>query len=777
MRNDTELNLILHSSGTTGLPKPIYLTNRYLLQYASCHEFSPQEHIDWSNLSTLPLYHGFGFLAPCLSLSIGMVCVFPPSTLIPAGRSTLDLLESFHCRSMMTVPSIVGEMMLHGDAVKHLAILEFLAVGGGALSSEQGAQLKSKNINLLNHYGVTEIGAIAPIFRPGPEYNWRFLRLRSDIGLQLHPIEKSCHFKLIGFPLGWNTHFEVQDELQKNPETVGTHAEIRIIGRVDDLIVLKTGEKVMPQHLEATLHESPAIKTAVCLGHGRFEIVVLVEPAQNLDKGIDPGCDTRFVDLVWDTISKKNADLDRHARISSKRAIIIKPPQKTIPRTDKGSVSRRQVHEVFADELDSTYAAIDDDAHLNDLCTMEQFETDIELGIRVMLSNIFSDSAMDATQDFFESGMDSLQAVRLSRLLNSAMRSMKASNESIDRANGHDTISAEFIYRNPSIHALVGALQMLVGDPDDQQKWASSASRGLDKMDALSQRHIWNMQTDLVTEEPRETRASFVVLLTGATGSLGSHVLAQLSRNPLVTTVVCLYRQVSKTLQNSSTTQNAALDRLKASVSSAGIALSPENWAKVELMDNAEFVASCNDRRRKARLSNDAFESLARRTTHIVHLAWPMDFHRSLDSFTPHIDMVRDLVYFSRASHAIQSQGSLKPAPTRLLFASSIAVARHFTCGNGSKRNTPGTIPESSMDNPEVAAPMGYAQAKWVCEQMLLHVHKTLGFEVEPVVLRIGQLSGPEDTKGVWKMGEHIPTLMKASNIIGAVPSLHGVSE
>ena len=31
--------LILHSSGTTGYPKPISLAQRYMLGYAACHEF------------------------------------------------------------------------------------------------------------------------------------------------------------------------------------------------------------------------------------------------------------------------------------------------------------------------------------------------------------------------------------------------------------------------------------------------------------------------------------------------------------------------------------------------------------------------------------------------------------------------------------------------------------------------------------------------------------------------------------------------------------------
>ena len=49
--------IILHSSGTTGLPKPIFQSHEYLLGFAAAHEFSNEKESQHSNLSTLPLYH------------------------------------------------------------------------------------------------------------------------------------------------------------------------------------------------------------------------------------------------------------------------------------------------------------------------------------------------------------------------------------------------------------------------------------------------------------------------------------------------------------------------------------------------------------------------------------------------------------------------------------------------------------------------------------------------------------------------------------------------
>ena len=49
--------IVLHSSGTTGLPKPIFHTHKYLLGYAACHRFPPDSEVGKVCVSTLPLFH------------------------------------------------------------------------------------------------------------------------------------------------------------------------------------------------------------------------------------------------------------------------------------------------------------------------------------------------------------------------------------------------------------------------------------------------------------------------------------------------------------------------------------------------------------------------------------------------------------------------------------------------------------------------------------------------------------------------------------------------
>lgn len=61
--------LILHSSGTTGLPKPIYTSHRHYLGFALCHQFQGEDEMRALTLSTSPLFH------------VG--CLLPPDGRIP----------------------------------------------------------------------------------------------------------------------------------------------------------------------------------------------------------------------------------------------------------------------------------------------------------------------------------------------------------------------------------------------------------------------------------------------------------------------------------------------------------------------------------------------------------------------------------------------------------------------------------------------------------------------------------------------------------------------
>jgi hypothetical protein len=141
--------------------------------------------------------------------------------------------------------------------------------------------------------------------------------------------------------------------------------------------------------------------------------------------------------------------------------------------------------------------------------------------------------------DFFAVlGMDSLQVLSLSRRLLKGFPSQPCRNAQV--------ATTSLIYRNPTLvrleHAILEFIKTI--DQNDHgymngpQGNASVAQELMEKYAVKLPRYT-NGGTD-TCNQPKQER--HVVLLTGSTGSLGSYVLDELIRSPVVEHVWCLNR-------------------------------------------------------------------------------------------------------------------------------------------------------------------------------------------------------------------------------------------
>lgn len=640
----------------------------------------------------------------------------------------------------MTVPTILEEIAADSESKSFdaLARLNFVAVGGGPIKSHVGEVLVANKVNLLNHYGATEIGPIAPIFLPDSQYDWHWLRLRSDVGLEVNQVRSEDGgeniWKLTGYPFGWGRSFDVQDRLERNAAAPDGEIEVKILGRKDDMIVLATGEKVLPQHFENPLNAQKSIRAAVVFGEYRDEIGILIEPSHPL-----PGDQyQQYVETIWSLISELNQTADRHARISSPDAIIIKPEDKTIPRSDKGSILRKDVVNVFSDEIESVYSnllhstvgeanapVLDPDNLSSSLTNLIQ----LCVGDRILVHDIPEDG------DFFESGMDSLEATRFARQLNSL------ANKSAFPGLTDLNIRAEFIYHNPTISKLAAAL--MGGSA------ATRKPRDIEMLDLTSR-----MVTELRHYRPR---SPMTILITGSTGSLGVNLVEQFCKDPQVERIICVNRRPERA--GGSAEQDGELargvSRQRAAFESKGVQLTEEAWKRVEVLQT-------NTQDDHLGLKAEQYIGLVKSVTHIIHNAWPMNFQRQLASFESQVQSLSNMVKLSFDIHS--SRPHVKP---RILFTSSIAVGSRYS---------EKLLPEDRIHNPLWTAPMGYAEAKWVCEKILEDVSIEFPDRVDPLIVRIGQLSG-STRSGYWSMAEHFPALVSASAAAGVLPDLTGVSD
>ncbi|KAI9152366.1 Non-canonical non-ribosomal peptide synthetase ascB [Paramyrothecium foliicola] len=728
-----EIILLLHSSGTTGMPKPIPLTHRQLLFAVNCHHFENDQEAQGLNVSSLPLFHGFGLVAPGLSMSAGKTTVYPGG--IPTATSILELIRVTNAKSLMTVPFLLDDVVnLSGEeGIKVLARLDFVGTGGAALGTGVGDRLAQGGVRLLNFYGTTESGPLSLTFVPKGDYDWKFFRLRTDMKYkvdELEPRNGEKRFRLTTYPYG-GKGIEIADQLIRNenyPET-----DFAAIGRDDDVIVLANGEKTNPILLETMLSELPAVKCAVAFGENRFNLGVIIEPALPISSSEA----SAFKETLWPIITAAGNRMDAFSRIPSQEAILLLRPGATVPRTDKGSVARKEVYTLLATEIEEVYAKLSNSLEVDTIepLSFENLERDLEFLFQKHWKLQIESSAWATDVSLFDLGLDSLQALQLRRVLVAAANKT----EELRDADISKLIPREFLYFNPSIRQMAAALR--------NRRNGENAVRRNPWLDVKQFVEDFTLVQSFPQQKQPYSGRDAVIALTGSSGSLGSHILAKLSQSTDVNRIICLIRG----------SKHAALapgpgQYDKSLLTSRGIFLSEEEWAKI-------VTVQIDPTAEKLGLDQSSYKVLQESITHVIHAAWPMNYLLQLNSFQYQFRFLQSLLHL-----AAQGESSTK---CRFVFVSSIAAVAKIGLESGKP------IIEAAVDPIDAACGIGYADAKLVCEKILESAASSHAGQLEITSVRLGQIAGSRAT-GAWNCTEQIPMMLRTAQSVGSLPQLSG---
>ncbi|KAF4965340.1 hypothetical protein FSARC_6855 [Fusarium sarcochroum] len=234
-----------------------------------------------------------------------------------------------------------------------------------------------------------------------------------------------------------------------------------------------------------------------------------------------------------------------------------------------------------------------------------------------------------------------------------------------------------------------------------------------------------------------------VVVVTGASGSLGSHIVGTLTERSDVATVVCVNRAMSDMPDDK---------RQAEALSSRGIDLSPAAREKLR-------VYGTDTSKPHLGLSDQDYTWLAQNGTHIIHNAWPMSATRPLKAFEPQIKVMRNLLDLAH-DMAIGTE----PRRIGFQYISSIGVTGFSTESH---------VLEEAMPMAAVM-PSGYNEGKWVCERMLTDTLRRHPRLFRAMVARPGQISG-STASGFWNPVEHFAFVVKSAQALKAFPDLRGV--
>ena len=445
-------------------------------------------------------------------------------------------------------------------------------------------------------------------------------------------------------------------------------------------------------------------------------------------------------------VDEANKDAPKHSTILP-QMIYILPLEEQLPVTEKGTVMRGRVIEQFGSIIDAMYnnflnghtastittassqekvtTAVTTEWSLQEI---ENLLTKIACDILQKDPSIFSDQD-SKNRSLFDYGFDSILAIQLRNRIGQL---------------SDTTLPANFLYEYPTVTSMATALVATL-TPNDSKRPKDSYQ----VTQELLMNYLDRADKDfdhVVHNNERLKSDKQVVLLTGATGSLGVYILKDLLLSPQVSKVYCPVRGPSGTLTND---QQVLMARVKQAFIERHLdtTLLDEGGSKVQVlpmdMDNSEHLG----------WGKDTYDRLRNEVTIVQACAWLVDFNQPVTHFDKScIQGLYNLLHFAYR----------RTNPIHVHMISSVSA----TAGVGA----PSNVPESVLmpANPHTALPNGYAQSKYIVEHLFEFLWRDKGWPC--MIERMGQVCG-DNQNAMWNPSEMYPLMMiGGGDFLGKMP-------
>ncbi|GIK02017.1 putative NRPS-like protein biosynthetic cluster [Aspergillus viridinutans] len=336
--------LVVHTSGTTGYPKPITYTHQMMAAFdvaASLPDIDAfmLHHAPGRRWYTpLPSLHlvGMTMILSMTTYAHGTLVTGPPTP--PSADTVVDIFKHGHVDSALLTPALIDKSPL----------------------SRKSGDLLAPHVQLVPAIGTTESGGYFTKFRRD-EKDWDYIEFQKHAGAVFEPRSgdlhelvfvrlPECKMQQVFLLYPDIDRFETKDLWVEHPTRKGLW---KIVGRMDDYLPLSHGDGIYAASLEPEIEQHSQVKAALIGGHGRPLPVLLVELHDESEVASDAGRQA-MIKSLQPYIDKVNEHCHDCVKLSPER-LIFASGGKAFIRTVKGSVARMPSLELYKEEISALF--------------------------------------------------------------------------------------------------------------------------------------------------------------------------------------------------------------------------------------------------------------------------------------------------------------------------------------------------------------------------------------------------------------------------------------
>ena len=356
--------IVLYTSGSTGLPKPVILNHGILAHHdlflnarsLGRKALNLARFIGKRVLLCLPQFHSAAVCFLAFSAYSNTIPVLSPSPV------SAELVNEAHLHAGVDAsflgPSTLADIVHNPEYFENLKRLRFVTFGGSPLPREIGNKVKDL-AHLFVCFGSTESGYYA-LEETDPE-DWQYVSFSPIMGCELRPFSEGLYeFFFVRSDRLPNSQgifstfpsleeYSAKDLYSKHPTKEGLWL---YEGRADDVLIFSNTRRHFPQETERILNAHPAVNSALVCGHGRLKAALLIEA--KFPPGTPEEGSAKLAE-IWPSIELANENVASSQGQITEDMVLFTSTTRPMLRAGKGSVLRHQTAEYYRSDLDQLF--------------------------------------------------------------------------------------------------------------------------------------------------------------------------------------------------------------------------------------------------------------------------------------------------------------------------------------------------------------------------------------------------------------------------------------